>query len=381
MLRPVNLLIALFVLLPGIGCKDKYISPYTAPPTGYLVVEGYISGNSPTQFTLSRSVKLPGDSTPPPESGAMVQVEGSDNSIRPLPETSMGVYSDSFALSTQAQYRLRIHTTNGEDYLSDFVPFKTTPPIDSVSWTNGPNGVVIYINTHDPANNTHYYQWNWDQVYEYQSAAYSSFIYSRAADNLFLRADSDQIFHCWASASSSSILLSSSTKLAQDVISLYPIKSVPPNDIQLSVLYSILVRQYALTEDGYNFLSMMQKNTESLGTVFDAQPSQITGNIHCLTHAMEQVIGFVSAGTVEQQRIYIARYQVPSQYEFTCDLPDTLLPADTDLRKNFSFEYTAIYPDEKGTAILGYYSNYTTCVDCRDFNGGTNKKPFWWPIN
>ncbi|HVS97663.1 MAG TPA: DUF4249 domain-containing protein, partial [Puia sp.] len=287
--RTVNhLLIILLVLLPAIGCKDKYVSPYSAPATGYLVVEGYISGNTSTQFTVSRTIPLPGSTTPPPEHGAKVQVEGSDNSIHPLPETSTGVYKDSFALSPQAQYRLRIHTAGGEDYLSDYVPFKVTPAIDSISWSNGPDGVTIYANSHDPSNATRYYQWNWDQVYEYQAGEYSEYEYIRATNKVIERPDSDQIWHCWSSSNSTSILVSTSAKLAQDVISLYPVKHIPPNDIQLSLLYSILVRQYALTGDGYNFLSLMQKNTESLGTIFDAQPSQITGNVHSLTHPAEQ---------------------------------------------------------------------------------------------
>lgn len=363
------------------GCKDEYISPYKAPSTGYLVVEGYISGNTRTQFTLSRTIPLPGDSTPPPETGAKVQVEGSDNSIWPLPEGSPGAYSDSFTLNPQLKYRLRIQTLEGETYLSDFVPFKITPPIDSISWTNGPDGVVIYASTHDPANATRYYQWNWDQTYEYASGEYSEFEYYPTANAVFIRPDSDQINHCWISATSTSILVSTSTKLANDVISLYPIKMIPPNDIQISILYSILVRQYALTEDGYNFLNLMQKNTESLGTIFDAQPSQITGNVHSLTHPTEQVIGWVSAGTVTNQRIYISRAQVLSSYVFSCELKDTLLPADTDLRKNFSFEYVPVTADYFGLTLLGYYSNYETCVDCRKFNGGVNKKPYYWPIN
>ena len=375
-----NIIITGLALIASMGCKDEYISPYKAPPTGYLVVEGYISGNTRTQFTLSRSVSLPGDSTPPPETGARVQVEGSDNSTWPLPEAARGVYTDSFTLNPQLKYRLRVTTSNGEAYLSDYAPFKVTPPIDSISFTNGPNGVVIYANTHDPANATRYYQWNWDQVYEYSSAEFSEFEYFPAANDVFIRPDSDQINHCWNSSSSTSILVSTSTKLAQDVISGYPIKMIPPNDVQTSILYSILVRQYALTEDGYNFLTLMQKNTESLGTIFDAQPSQITGNIHSLTHPTEQVIGWVSAGTVTNLRAYVSRADVPSSYVYLCELKDTLLPPDTDLRKNFTSRFDPVYGEYYGPTLIGYWSNSVFCVDCRKFGGGVNKRPSYWPI-
>ena len=118
----------------------------------------------------------------------------------------------------------------------------------------------------------------------------------------------------------------------------------------------------------------MQKNTESLGSIFDAQPSQITGNIHSLSRPNEQVIGYVSAGTVTQQRIYIARFQVLSNYIFQCPLKDTILPKDTDLRKNFGFQFVPVTPYSVGPNVVGYYSNYMSCIDCRA-GGGRIKNP------
>jgi hypothetical protein len=52
------------------------------------------------------------------------------------------------------------HTAEGEDYLSDFVPYRVSPLIDSINWVNGPTGLTIDANTHDPANATRYYEWN-----------------------------------------------------------------------------------------------------------------------------------------------------------------------------------------------------------------------------
>src|SRR5438445_13565727 len=101
----------LFVLLGR--CKEKYVSPYKSTGTGYLVVEGYITGNGPTQFNLSRTVPLSNQVTPAPELHAHLQVEGSDNSIYPFTEQGNGIYRiDTMALNPIMQYRLRIHTSN-----------------------------------------------------------------------------------------------------------------------------------------------------------------------------------------------------------------------------------------------------------------------------
>ena len=374
----------LIFLLLGAGlfrCKQNYVSPYVSPHTGYLVVEGYISGNGPTQFTLSRTVPLPGSEGIPLETGAQVQVEGSDSSVYPLMTKGVGVYgADTLAINPLMKYRLRITTTGGEKYLSDFVPFKPTPAIDSINWIQGDSlAVDIYANAHDVTNSTRYYQWQFDETWEYHSAEQSSYKYDPDTIPVMVvpRDPSEYDFRCWHSGSSTSIILGSTVKLAQDLIYQQPVQHISPDDQRLSVLYSILVRQYALTEDGYNFLSLMQKNSESLGSIFDVQPSQINGNIHSLTNPAEQVIGYISAGTVQQQRIFITRSQLSQWlYRFTCENPDGVVLNDPDsLKKAFSdgsqIPITLEDPSH-------WYYNEAYCVDCKT-GGGTTEMPAFWP--
>ena len=377
------LLFSLLLITLQWQCVQKYNSPYVSPPTGYLVVEGYISGNSPTQYMLSRSIPLPGDSAIPMETGAKVQVEGTDNSVYPLTEQSAGTYVASTpALNATTQYRLRITTTDGQQYLSSYVPYKPTPPIDSVSWVDSSYGVQIYVNTHDPANATRYYQWTYGETWEYNAAEYSQYVYDTAANTVVPRTAANQVFACWHSDSSANILIGSSAKLAQDVIYEQPLPLIPPNAQQLSVEYSIYVRQYALTEDGYNFLTLMRSNTESLGTIFDPTPSQLKGNIQCLTNPNEPVVGFVSAGTVQQQRIYIQRDQVPYwDYFFECMMPDSLVLADSaDMHYFFGQAgFVPVYPKlGPDGGVIGWFSNYSNCIDCRT-QGGTTQMPSFWP--
>jgi hypothetical protein len=51
-------------------------------------------------------------------------------------------------------------------------------------------------------------------------------------------------------------------------------------DERISSRYSTLVRQFAISPNTYNYWQNL-KNTEQLGTLFDAQPSQLVGNAHC----------------------------------------------------------------------------------------------------
>jgi hypothetical protein len=366
-------------------CTQKYVSPYVSPPTGYLVVEGYISGNGPTQFNLSRTIPLPGDTAIPTETGATVQVEGNDQSVYPLTEQSPGIYvADTLPLHPTTTYRLRITTAAGIAYLSDFVPFEPTPLIDSISWVSNSTGVEIYANTHDPSNTTRYYQWEYDETWEYHSAEESIYEYDGDTTPVMVipRPAANMIYTCWHNDSSSNIILGSSAKLAQDVIYLQPLNLIATGSQQLSVLYSIMIRQYALTDSGYSYLSLMQQNTESLGSIFDATPSPLTGNIHCLSNASTPVIGYISAGTVQQRRIFISAQQVPEWgYRFTCAQPDKIVPLDTlsliDYFHFGGFIPVEQYFDPMGD-FTGWLANSPSCIDCRIL-GGTTQEPSFWP--
>jgi hypothetical protein len=245
--------------------------------------------------------------------------------------------------------------------------------------------VTIYANTHDPANATHYYQWNFDETWEFHSAENSEYEYDTAAAQVIPRPASSQIYTCWHEGSSANVLLGNSTKLAQDVIYEQPLELLPKNGVQLSILYTTLVRQYALTDSGYTYFSILQKNTEEMGSIFDAQPSALFGNIHSLTRPAEQVLGFISAGTVRQERIWISPAQVPDwRYIAACGGPDIKVGLDS-LSLIYPFSIGGYIPIDPHVPlppaapyIDGWRANVVGCVDCRA-EGGVLYKPSYWP--
>ena len=363
-------------------CKDPYVSPHVSPATGYLVVEGFITGNGPTRITLSRTIPLSDTSTPRPEMNAQLQVEGDDNTIYPLTELGNGVYTiDTLPLNPAAKYRLRIHTSGNNDYQSDFVPFRPTPAIDSISWAVVGNEIDIYANTHDPSNATRYYLWDYDETWKYNSSEYSTGKYLTPPPRVERRGIDEQIYTCWGSGISTSLLLGSTAKLAQDVVYLHLLTRIPGGSLRLSNKYSILVRQHALTEDAYNYLTLMQKNSESLGSIFDAQPTQLKGNIHCLNIPAEQVIGYISAGTLQQERIFIDYTQIPYElrYIFRCPQDDHMVTLDSI---EYYFGGAGYTPVAEHTGMSGaadgWTGNLSECVDCRT-RGGVTTKPSFWP--
>ena len=374
------------------SCTKPYNPPHITPVTGFLVVEGVINaGNDSTRFKLSRTVNLD-SSTVAPVTNAVVTVEGSNNISYPLTGNVAGIYTSApLNLNQSLTYRLHIITASGEDYKSDYVGVKVTPPIDSLPYAIKSNGLQINLNTHDPANNTRYYRWDYVETWEFHSEYDSQYVSN--GDTVLYRTPSQNVYYCYTSDNSNSILLGSSAKLIQDVISVAPIAFVPSNSEKIETEYSILVNQYALTSDAYSFWQILKNDTEQLGSIFDVQPSEISGNIHSTTNPNEHVIGYISASTIQTKRIFVHNIVLPEtwtpNYPYTCALDSELFSTvingvvvhQEDIAFNANKGGGALIPveaitDKTGRIVLGHTGSDPECVDCT-LRGTTTPPSFW----
>ena len=372
-------LLAIFCLAT---CKIPYNPVLKPSDTNSLVVEGYIDGAAPVRFALSRTRMLSnGDTaTRRKELNARVSIEDDQQNEYPLADEGNGVYGSSYSLNLNAafKYRLHIFTLNGSEYLSDLVAFKQSPNIDTIGWAIRDNGVRILLNTHDPANATKYYRWEYSETWEFHSHYYSNYKYNIDSNAVFPR--TDQVYTCWQSDNSTAIFLGSSAKLTDDVINEAPLAYIPNHDEKLSVLYSIWVKQYALDADGYNYWVAMKSNTESVGSIFDPQPNETQGNIHSITDPSEAVIGYIGAGNSFEKRTFISNNDMPPGWNQLQDCPPIVVPNIPDSLK-FYFGRGGFTPFEVAqppkSPPTGYQASYIECVDCT--TKGTNIKPSFWP--
>ncbi|OQP50846.1 hypothetical protein A4H97_03195 [Niastella yeongjuensis] len=367
-------------------CKDKYDAPVKVPITGYLVVEGYISAEGPVEIHLSRSIPLSDTTKLINETLAKVQLQGRDNSMFNLTETPGGNYINTRVnLNHSQQYRLYIKSGDGKEYASDYVSVKNAPSIDSVGFVRENGGVQLYVNTHDPYNNTWYYRWTTEETWEYHSSYYTAleFLYDsvkgypigvkwRRPDQKYV----DSLFTCWSDQNSTNLILGSSAKLSLDSIH-KPLTYIEPASFKLSVLYSLLVKQYALGKEEYEYLDKMKKNSEETGNIFGRQPSELKGNIHCLSNANEPVIGYIGIANRMEKRFWIDRWRdVPDwQYYLPCDIMG--IPV-SDINEYSNFMPTTPRDISPTGDIISYVGVTPNCVDCT-LRGGKTKKPSFWP--
>ncbi|HEY1112079.1 MAG TPA: DUF4249 domain-containing protein [Chitinophagaceae bacterium] len=363
------------------GCKDTYEPGLRPADQTILVVEGHLVQGDTTTISLSRAVELTDTVVFNPELRARLTVEGKDNSSVALTDWGLGRYRALLPhLQTGRDYRLRIRTATGKEYLSDYVTVKTNPPIDSLSWREVTGGVGIYASTHNPANDSRYYRWEWDETWEIRSNFRSAWKKGSPTTVVPRKLPQEDISVCWKTQASTSIVLGSSAKLAGDIISEHPLLIIPPAHEKLAFRYSILVRQYTLSKEAYEYLDLMRKNSETLGSIFDPQPSDIKGNIHSVSDPGEMVIGFLTASAVQQKRMFIARMQIPhwEWYQFCVTSVVANNPQDIEMYLGPDHQpYAAAYHPNNPGIIVGWYASDDECVDCTS-RGGTTKKPSFW---
>jgi hypothetical protein len=353
------------------ACIEPFAPPEITSAEHYLVVDGSLNTNPQgnSEIKLSRTQNIYDKGGPQPELRAKVTVEGDKGSAFAFSEVGLGVYTlAAKSFRDTEKYRLRIKISSGKEYLSAYVPVVKNPPIDSVTYKvrGAGEGVQIYVNTHDPLDQTRFYRWSYDETWQYSMPLYSSYVL--VGKEITFR--EPNINTCWSSANPTTIVLGSSIKLSKDIIKDQGVTYVPATSGKLQTKYSILVKQYALTQEEFEYWNTLAKTTERTGSLFDPQPAEVTGNIKSVSNPSELVFGYFSASNRQEQRLFVNEYLSRG---LQCDPTDTL--SAREVPESIDLILTEYYAE--GSFTPQYIMGSVNCTDCR-LLGGTIQRPLFW---
>lgn len=362
------------------GCIKEF-EPSRLGYENLLVVEAFLSdGDESFEVRLSRSIPI--DTTGfTPESGANVSLVSEAGETFALFENSVGIYRTTSPVYPVVgnQYKLSIRTRGGNLYESEYVVMRPTPDIEKISTqfkaesAGNKRGVQFMVSTGDPSNNTRYYRYEYDETWIFRTP-YDSYL---VWENGVILPRGENINTCWKSSKSTTVITATSTALSSDVISDFPIIFVSTETDRLKIRYSLNVKQYSLSEASYNFWKELEKVTESLGTLFDPQPSTVEGNIYNVNNPDELVLGYFDAAAVKEMRIFVNSSDFPASsypnyYSFCTDsivyggqIPEMMLSG-----------YVLVSETITATGFPGYLMSFPYCIDCR--LTGTNVRPDFW---
>lgn len=380
----------LILLIYFSGCIEPYAPPASTEDVDILVVDGFLnSGDGSARVTLTHAKPLSSQEETRTESLAMVYVRTESGDEFMLTEQEPGTYeAQGLALDPSEKYQLSVRTRDSQEYQSDYVTTRPSPVIDSIVWGADEGGLNIYVNAHDATGSTRYYRWDYIETWEYDAAVSSDF---KVENNQPVFRNNDERMHtCWKTVPSTKISIASTVRLAEDVIYQYPLAYIPKGSQKIQIMYSILVRQRAISKEEYNFMEQLERTTESVGGLFDPQPSQVPGNIHNLSNPSAPVLGYFSAGDATEKRFFLGFSKLPDHLQVFprpsgCQ-PDTICVVPSIPR---AYQCTMDLADLDGSEIIGsalytgpFVTGYTKttsqCADCRT-QGGVLQKPSFWP--
>jgi hypothetical protein len=375
-----TLVIVAFILINS--CITPFEPEGVAQIDNMVVIEGNIIQNDTTKVIISRSLALNDENKINYISKASVWVE-SETGIRYTgKEVKKGVKIQ-YNVITQGinpalKYKICAVISN-KRYESDLVSILSTPPIDSIGFTPDyeRKSVTFYVNTQDPENKTRYYKWSYTEDWEFHSEYLAVSEYNPTTKKIFDIEMSQNRHFCWGSSVSSAILIQSTDHLTQDKVFQKKLTSMSSKEKKISYLYSMELTQMAITQDAYKYWENIRKNSDEIGGIFAPQPSEIKGNLKCISNPSEKVLGFISGAVVSKKRVFvwgedIDIYEPPGNCEVISVGPDN--PMDIEELYLGGYDVISYFQDTNESVWVT-----KTCVDCRLW--GTKKKPAFWPTS
>jgi len=380
-MRTNRLFYGLILLISGfavISCVEKY-SPDIKDYSDQLVVDGLITNqNGPYKVLLSKTSPLNNDELRP-FTGASVLVEDNEGNTYEFDEVVPGSYENNeFTGEPGVAYKLQILASDGKLYESDYQEMPPSVPIDTVyaeietNPTENPDyneiGYQFYLSSQDVESESIYFLWKLTETYEYHADHDLEYTYSGV---VVPYPDPDEFSTCWKTTKLREFYLFDASVLNNVNIQNLPLNFVNTETKRLSVRYSLLVDQYILSEQAFEFFSSVQEMNSGNDLFYSTQPYQIEGNVECVDEPQENVLGqFLVAGKTSK-RIFVDRpYGVYFYYE--------VCPVNTEEIGELGMYHPSDYPiylTLTENMVMGTVGK--GCVDCRE-HGGTIEKPDFW---
>lgn len=367
------------VLMAVASCIDEYW-PELGKYENLLVVDGTltdVSGPYTIRLSLSSDMDRP---VFIPHPGCVVSIRDDEGYVEQLEEQGPGIYrtsADGIRGVIGRKYQLSITSPDGKTYESPFEELLPKVGLDTVyaaieyrqtaTLYHDLVGYQFYLDTYRAQSDSTYYLWQLEETYEYHSDFFIDYTYSGSIESFSNR---DTLFYCWRTENVYEVFTANTLNLTEPVLTGFPLHYVDTETRKLSVLYSLLVRQFTISAAAHSFWDDIRNVSIKEGSLYAQQPFQITGNVYNTSDNQEPVLGYFLVAGVDEKRYFFSKPLDVYFYYSVCEL-------NTDLR-SLAFYPRSMWPiymtqDQDGK--MGFASE--GCFDCTFHHGSLEKPDFW----
>jgi hypothetical protein len=371
--------ILIIILIGSTSCLERYW-PEVNKYDELLVVDGMLTDKQgPYQVNLSVSSGLE-ELQYNPLSGATMSIGDNQGNIERLHEVKNGTYETNPGFQTVPgrQYKLVVQTPDGEVYETGFQELKEAPMVDSLyaeieirdtrNEYQQLGGYQFYVDVNPADGKGGYYLWRMEEAYMYRSAYFIEYIFDGEMRRIF---NTDTLYFCYAQGKRSEIYTYDTKNLQQKSIHKLPLAFVSNETPRLSMRYSLLLKQYFIGEDAFNYWNGIEKQRGDQGALHSKQPYQIAGNLKNINRPEEPVLGFFVVGGMWEKRIFVNPPLGVSPFIYSCAPDEEIIGYLGQIPENDYPVY--FFTTESGNMA----SSSSACFDCT-LRGGSLEKPDFW---
>ena len=386
--RFVKHLVLLFCFIM-VACVDEYTIPEETAIEyeTEIVIEGRILAGEESVIHLSYTTPINSEEETTDILNAQVYVIGQNGYRSEAAE--FDIEDDCYVIDTKTLENNTLYavevTIDNDTYQSNFQPLLISPEIDEVTWKENESSISIYVTTLAEQTDPRHYMWSFEEDWEIHAEVdmrgnhqikpvYKKEHYPGLTET------HNPYLYCWMHDVSRHINLHSSSNLSENLVKNVKLHEISIEDIRISYIYSILVKQWSLSDEAYHYFSTMKQYTEEDESLFAPILSDFQGNIRCISNPDKRAHGYVLASNVTTKRIFIYEENfkhMRSLYSepFCISKGSDQKPWGLDPIEEWLSPWVIMRNQWDGDETLYQWS----CVDCRHTVGATKKRPDFWP--
>lgn len=381
-------LVFIILCLSLISCIKRYEPDIKSQDAVKFVVSGQVNKGDEIQRINVSTTSPVSQSQYFPVTGCVVKILDDKGNSYIAVDKKDGNYEaviPQTALIPGTAFKVDIVTPGGVNIVSDFDQMHDCPALDTVYYrldslpSSNPlvftKGIQFYTNLDAQNYNSRYFKWEITETYEYHSTFPIEWYYDGTVHHILPPDKSKMV--CWKTALIKDVFTLTTKNQAVNKYDKVPFHFVDNvSSRRLLYGYSLLVRQFAVSEAAYAYWEKIRTNSNEQGGLYTRQPMVIKGNMHNLTHPDQDVLGFFEATSVTSKRIFVQKVEnLPLDSSPECSADQANI-----LRGGLKAIPYWAYPAYLVATDYGYIVILLEpqCYDCTK-SGGNTVKPAYWP--
>ena len=320
-----------------------------------LVVDGLITNQpGPYHVRLFYSHQLKTGKLAPfePVRNSFVSIVDDAGNSFSLTETTPGLYeTDADQLTGQigSRYALNVRTDEDDEYTCNFQEMKPVGEIDQVYFDSGRSdqtdlSLGVYVDGKGEPGAENLYRWRWISIYKAEANPELKVTPTPAGDiptpepcsgyrymgGGLVKVGECTCCFCWSYDYSDGAFVSKNTFVSESIFANQFLGSVSVTPMHFFDKFYIEVQQLSLSQEAYDFWSLVEKQQKGANDIFQPNAIKIEGNIRSVENSDVEVLGFFGVSGVATSFRYVDR----SEFPFEIPPPDTVPFSCLDYFKN-----------------------------------------------